>query len=77
MNKDLLPGVWRDLKCLECGNPTGFTAANLDEVMCKDYVKRFHCQTCDKCTNQDWLGTPYGYMGSEKVYLELDFNETI
>jgi len=76
MTNVTIKGIWRDLKCCECGNHTGFTAANLDKVMCKDYVKRFHCATCDKCTNQDWLGAPYEIIDGKNVYVELNY-ETI
>lgn len=72
-NKTKLPGVWRDLKCPKCQEPSGFTKANTDEVMAKDYVKNYYCNTCQEYTVHEWLGVPWEYGNNGKNYLELNF----
>jgi len=71
MSKLTIPGVWRNLKCLECGNETGFTRSDLDRVMSRDYVKNYHCDNCDKYTDQDWTGAAFEIIDGENVYVEL------
>jgi hypothetical protein len=65
--------IWRDLKCNICWNYTGFTTADLDQVMSKDYIKNYWCNYCEKYTNQDWTGPSYETLDGTKVELELNF----
>jgi hypothetical protein len=71
MTGTTLNGVWRDLKCTTCKSVTGFTIANLDEVMDSDYQKNYHCDSCDQYTNQELTGTPYELINGERIYTEL------
>lgn len=76
MTGTTLNGVWRELKCATCNNITGFTAANLDEVMHKDYRKHYHCATCNDYTDQEFTGAAYELIDGEKVFTELNFEES-
>ena len=71
-----MTGTFRDLICANCGQVTGFTQANLDEVMAKDYRKHYHCDNCNKYTNQEWAGAAFEFIEGERVFTELIFEET-
>ena len=74
MTGTTLNGIWRDLKCLTCESITGFTIANLDEVMDNDYRKNYHCDTCNKHTEQELTGASYELVNGERINLELAFD---
>ena len=70
-----LNGLWRDLRCTVCQRITGFTIADLDEVMDKDYRKHYHCNTCDQYTDQEFTGATYELIDGEKVFIKLNFEQ--
>lgn len=75
MTGTTLNGQWRDLRCTVCQQVTGFTKADLDEVMDKDYRKNYHCNTCDRYTDQEFTGATYELIDGEKVFMELNFEQ--
>jgi hypothetical protein len=71
-----MTGTFRNLKCSNCQTVTGFTIADLDEVMAKDYRKNYHCDNCNEYTDQEWAGATFEFIDGERVFTELIFEET-
>lgn len=71
-----MTGTFRNLKCANCQTVTGFTQANLDEVMAKDYRKHYHCDTCNDYTDQEWAGAAFEFIDGERVFTELNFEDS-
>ena len=71
-----MTGTFRNLKCATCQDITGFTIADLDEVMSKSYKKNYHCDNCNSYTDQQWAGATFEFIDGERVATELIFEET-
>lgn len=69
-----MTGTFRNLKCATCQTVTGFTIADLDEVMSKSYRKHYHCDTCNDYTDQQWAGAVFEFIDGERVATELVFD---
>jgi hypothetical protein len=69
-------GTFRNLKCSNCQTVTGFTIADLDEVMSKSYRKHYYCDSCNDITDHNWTGATFEFIEGERVATELIFEET-
>lgn len=68
-----LHGLWRDLKCIKCGNIDVFTNANLMDIMAKDYVMHYWCDVCDQHETKEFTGATYELIDGQKIYNQLPF----